>query len=66
MAKSWTLLHGMAIARASVQGIFIRRADDEELKKRLRSETWEVVVPQLLLSRERSPTMDKPHTGSAG
>ncbi len=69
MAKKWTLPRGMTIACASVQGTFIRWADDEddeELKKKLRSETWEVVVPQLFLSREPSPTMDKPHTGSAG
>ena len=69
MARSWTLPHGMAIARASVQGIFTRWADDgedEERKRRLRSETWEVVVPQFFLSRELSPTMDKPRTGSAG
>ncbi len=69
MAKSWTLPHGMAIARASVQGIFTRWADDgedEERKGTLRSETWEVVVPQFLLSRELSPTMDKPRSGPAG
>ena len=69
MARSWTLPRGMAIARASVQGIFTRWADDgedEERKRTLRSETWEVVVPQFFLSREPSPTMDKPRTGSAG
>ena len=69
MARSWTLPHGMAIARASVQGIFTRWADDgedEERKRTLRSETWEVVVPQFFLSRELSPTMDKLRTGSAG
>ena len=69
MAKSWTLPHGMAIARASVQGIFTRWADDgedEERKGTLRSETWEVVVPQFLLSREPSPTMDEPRSGPAG
>ncbi|MDE0263116.1 MAG: RecQ family ATP-dependent DNA helicase [Bryobacterales bacterium] len=69
MAKSWTLPHGMAIARASVQGIFTRWADDEEdeeRKRMLRSETWEVVVPQLFLSRKPSPTMDKLPADSAG
>jgi len=67
--KSWTLPRGMTIVRASVQGIFTRWADDgkdDELKKKLRSETWEVVVPQFFLSRELSPKMDKPRTGSAG
>ena len=69
MARSWTLPRGMVIARASVQGIFTRWADDgedEERKRTLRSETWEVVVPQFFLSRELSPTMDKPRTDSAG
>ncbi|MDD9981142.1 MAG: ATP-binding domain-containing protein, partial [Gammaproteobacteria bacterium] len=52
MAKSWTLPRGMTIARASVQGIFTRWADDgedEERRRTLRSETWEVVVPQFFL-----------------
>ena len=69
MARSWTLPHGMAIARASVQGICTRWADDgedEESKRTLRSETWEVVGPQFFLSREQSSTMDKPRTGFAG
>ena len=69
MSRSWALPHGMAIARASVQGIFARWADDqedEERKRMLRSETWEVVVPQLFLSRETSPTMDEARAGSAG
>ena len=69
MARHWALPHGMAIARASVQGIFTRWADDEEEeehKRMLRSETWEVVVPQLSLSRLPSPVMDKPRTGFAG
>ena len=69
MAGQWTLPDGMAIARASVQGIFIRWADDEEdeeRKRMLRSETWEVVVPQLSLSRSPTPATDKPRTGSAG
>ena len=69
MARSWALPHGMAIARASVQGIFTRWADDEENEERkrmLRCETWEVVVPRLFLSREPSPTMDKARAGSAG
>ena len=69
MARSWTLPHGMAIARASVQGIFTRWADDEQeekYKQMLRSETWEVVVPQLCLSREPCLTMNKARTGSAG
>ena len=69
MARSWTLPHGMAVARASVQGIFTRWTDDggdEERKRTLRSETWEVVVPQIFLSRELSPTMDQTRTSSAG
>ncbi len=69
MAKKWTLPRGMTIARASVQGIFTRWADDEddeEFKMSLRSDTWEVVVPQLFLSREPSPTIDNPSVGSNG
>ena len=69
MARQWALPHGMAIARASVQGIFTRWADDEEDEERKRmlcSETWEVVVPQLSLSRLPSPAVNRPRTGSAG
>ncbi len=43
MAKSWNLPHGMAIARAAVQGVFVRWADGEENKKCAfwhRSKTW--------------------------
>ena len=69
MAKSWSPPRGMAIARAHVQGIFTRRADDEQdegRRQKLRSGTWEVVVPQLFLSRELSPDMDKLGDRSAG
>ena len=55
MAKAWTLPRGMVIARALVHGIFVRRADDgddHERKRSLRSDSWEVVLPQLFLSRE--------------
>ena len=69
MARNRTLPQGMVITRASVQGIFIRWADDEEdeeRKRMLRSETWEVVVPRLFPSRESNPTMDRLRTGCAG
>ena len=69
MAKSWTLPRGMTIARASVQGIFTRWAtdgEDEERRRTLRSETWEVVVPQFFLSRESSATRDEPRASIAG
>ena len=69
MAKGWAPPHGMVISRARVQGIFTRRADDDENEGRrrtLRSSTWEIVVPQLFLSREPSSDMDKPGDRSAG
>ena len=53
MAKKWTLPNGMSIDQAVVQGIFTRwdkDEKDEERRQRLRSETWEVVVPRLTLS----------------
>jgi|GEM_PF-6443230 len=68
MASQWTLPDGMAVARVSVQGIFTRWADDEEdeeRKRMLRSETWEVVVPQFSLSRSPSPAVNRPRAGSA-
>ena len=54
MARKWAVRNGMSIDSAVVQGIYTRWAKDEqdkERKQRLRSETWEVVVPQLMLSR---------------
>ena len=54
MARKWAVRNGMSIDSAVVQGIFTRWAkdeQDEERKQRLRSETWEVVVPQFMLSR---------------
>ncbi len=69
MAKSWTLPQGVVVDRALVRGIFTRWADDEDDKKRkrtLRSETWEVVVPQLFLSRGSTPPTDTPRTDPAG
>ncbi len=58
MAKNWTLPSNMAIDHALVRGIFTRWADDQEdedFKQRLRCETWEIVVPQLFLSRRQFP-----------
>ena len=58
MARKWVLPSGMSIAQAVVQGIFTRWAkdeSDEEHKQKLRSETWEIVVPQLTLKYEQSP-----------
>ena len=69
MAKSWSPPRGMAIARARVLGIFTRRADDEQdegRRRSLRSGTWEVVVPQLFLSRDSVPGTDRPGGGSTG
>ncbi len=54
MARKWSRPDGMRIAKAVVHGIFTRWAkdeNDEELRRRLRSETWEVVVPRLMLAR---------------
>ena len=61
MAHKWALPNGMSIVQVTVQGIFTRWAKDDEDEQRrqmLRSETWEVVVPQLKLSCERSPVAD--------
>ena len=63
MARKWTLPNAMTIDQAVVQGIFTRWAKDEEDGERrqtLRSETWEVVVPQLTLSRGLSPVVEGP------
>ncbi len=54
MARKWSVPDGMMIANAVVGGIFIRWAKDEsdvERRRRLRCETWEVVVPRLTLTR---------------
>ena len=56
MAKKWSVPDGMTIANAVVGGIFVRWAKDEsdvERRRRLRCETWEVVVPRLTLTREQ-------------
>ena len=57
MAKKWFLPNGMRIAQVQVQGVFTRWAKDEQdekLRKRLRSDTWEVILPQLVLTGARS------------
>ena len=57
MARKWSTPNGMVIAKSVVHGIFTRWDKDENDKKfrqRLRSETWEVVVPRLLLEHKRS------------
>ena len=54
MAQSWALPANMGIERATVHGIITRWATDdvdEHCRKRLRSGAWEVVVPELTLSR---------------
>ena len=69
MARSWTGPPGMTIHRASVQGIFTRWAGDEEdqeRKRRLRSEVWEVVVPRLFLSRVPSRAIGNLRAGAGG
>lgn len=48
MAKKWALPADTTVVRASVHGIFVRRASDgtdDKLRQQLQSETWEVVVP---------------------
>ena len=60
MARKWSMPDGMGIAKAAVHGIFTRWAKDGadgEFRQRLRSETWEVVVPRLILVREHSPAV---------
>ena len=62
MARKWALPNGMSIVQAMVQGIFTRWAKDEEDNDRrqtLRSDTWEVVVPQLVLRQEQSSANDR-------
>ena len=56
MARKRTVPVGMDIAEARVHGIFTRwktDGNDEEHRKRLRSESWEVVLPRLVLRRRR-------------
>ena len=56
MAKKWSLPQGMQIAKVSVQGIFQRSADDEKdekFKLKLLTDTWEVVLPRILLTRRQ-------------
>ena len=62
MARKWYPPHGMCIDKAIVHGIFTRWAreeDDEDNKQRLRSETWEVVVPQLILKHNQPSDKDR-------
>ena len=62
MARKWPHPHGMCIDKAIVHGIFTRWArdeDDEDHKQRLRSETWEVVVPQLILTHNQPSDKDR-------
>ena len=56
MARKWTLPADTTIVRASVHGIFVRRASDgtdEKLRQQLQADTWEVVVPTFV-SRPQS------------
>ena len=53
MAKKWCPPKGLHIAKAEVQGIFRRWADDgndEKFKQSLHADTWEVVLPRFLLT----------------
>ena len=53
MARRWTLAQGMAILSAHVHGIFMRSTKDpkdEGFASRLQSDTWEVVVPRIVLT----------------
>ena len=59
MAKKWSPPKGLHIAKAEVQGIFRRWPDDgndEKFKDSLRADTWEVVLPRFLLTRQH-PTV---------
>ena len=56
MARKWDLPRDETIVRASVHGIFVRRATDgadEKLRQRLQADSWEIVVPRFV-SRPRS------------
>ena len=60
MARKWAVPKGMTIAQTAVHGIFVWRAEDandEEHKKHLCSDTWEVVVPRFVLFPERSQVL---------
>ena len=60
MARKWAVPKGMTIAQTAVHGIFVWRAEDandEEHKKHLCSDSWEVVVPRFVLFPERSQVL---------
>ncbi len=62
MARKWSLPEGMRIANATVHGIFRRWADDgkdEEFRKNLRADAWEVVLPRFLLAPERATVRNR-------
>ncbi|MCY4150776.1 MAG: RecQ family ATP-dependent DNA helicase [Aestuariivita sp.] len=63
MAKSWSLPSGMIVASAQVHGIFTRWSGDDSGITKLRSNTWEVVLPQLFLSRASRHETSKTHRG---
>ena len=53
MARKWVVPEGMEILRADVHGVFARWAKDqkdEQFAGRLRSDSWEVVVPRIVLT----------------
>ena len=55
MASSWSLPNKVQLISATVLGIFVRHKTDEKDKEfadRLRSDSWEVVIPQLQVRSE--------------
>ncbi len=57
MARDWALPEGMAVVDATVHGVFVRSAKDvrdERFASELRANSWEVVVPKLVLAPRQS------------
>ena len=53
MAQKWVVPAGLDVVSAAVHGLFARWAKDgkdDEYARRLRSDSWEVVVPRLVLA----------------
>ena len=70
MANLWGLPAGMEVVEATVQGVFRWAAADQassEYAARLRSERWEVVVPEVVCAPPRSAggPVEAPHAAES-
>ena len=66
MAQKWVVPAGLDVVSAAVHGLFARWAKDgkdDEYARRLRSDSWEVVVPRLVLAPTKR-RVDWPMNGS--